>query len=132
MKFKEYLDIIADADGFLPTPHLQQTIRRNKRPTAREEAIAAKIIEQANPRENISGRAGWDKEETIVLQQLWIHPQRNVAEWRDVMLLNKHLYSIENTKHGPMPVPNAVREPGTVTMDLHAKIREAIDAIPDE
>lgn len=124
MKFKDYLTAIAGPDGFFPTPHLRQIIKKNQRATAREEAIAASILEQANPRENISGHAGWDKEETLVLQQLWIGNQ--TAEWRDVPTLDKHLYSIQDTKLGPMPVPNAVRQPEVVPMDLQAKIREAL------
>ena len=45
-------------------------IRKNPRKTAREEAIAAEIIEQANPREHITGHFPWGPEQQMVLQQL--------------------------------------------------------------
>jgi hypothetical protein len=123
MKFREYLALMSDDAGFIPTPHLRRVIRKNTRPTAREEAIAASVLEQANPRDNISGHAGWDKEETVVLQQLWIQPESGTTQWRDVPTLDSHLYS---TTESGMPVPNAVRQPEAVPMDLYAKVRQAL------
>ena len=128
MKFKQYLAIIAGRDGFIPTPHLRKVIAKNPRKTAREEAIAASVIEQANPRENITGRFPWGAEEQIALQQLWINPDTNDVEWRDVPTAGTdNLYTNVETEHGELPVPNAVREPGVVApANLHEKIREAL------
>ena len=127
MKFKEYLSIIAGNDGFIPTPRFQWVIRTNSRSTVREEAIAAKIIESANPRENITGYFSWGPEQQLVLQQLWIHPDRCDAEWRDVPIEGaKELYTAEQTEFGEMPVPNAVKEPGTVQGDFQGRIRELL------
>ena len=126
MKFREYLDLVTDQEGFIPLPYFREVIHKNTRPTAREEAIAASILEQANPRENISGHAGWGQEESYVLQQPWIQPETGELEWRDVPRLDRHLYSTQDTKLGPLPVPNAVRKPETIPMDLYAKVREAL------
>ena len=127
MKFKQYLQAISDNHGFFPTNHLKWTVQKNPRPTAREEAIAAQILEQANPRENISAHAGWDKEETLVLQQLWLNPTSHETQWRDVPNQDlEDLYSTKNTKYGPMPVPNAISQPETVKADFTDKIREAL------
>ena len=130
MKFKEFLELIADTQGFIPTGHLRRIIHKNPRNTAREEAIAAKIIEQANPLQNISGRHPWGEEEQFVLQQLWIRPTDDHVEWRDVPLLAKPLFTVEETEHGPLPVPKAVREPSVVPMDLQARINEALGEEP--
>ena len=126
MKFREYLDLICDEEGWIPIPHVREVIRENTRSTAREEAIAASILEQANPRENLSGHAGWDQEETWVLEQLWIHLETSELQWRDVPRHDQHLYTTQETRLGPLPVPNAVRKPETIPMDLRAKIREAL------
>lgn len=125
MKFKQYLALIADSNGFVPTPRLQWVIRQNPRKTAREEAIAAKVIEQANPRENITGHFPWGPEEQMVLQQLWIHPRGSVCKWRDVPTKGaSDLYSVEQTEHGELPVPNAVKEPGQVEGDFRERVKE--------
>jgi hypothetical protein len=127
MKFREYLSLIADADGFIPTPRFRRVIRKNPRKTAREEAIAAKVIEQANPRENISGHYPWGPEEQFVLEQLWIHPEKETGQWRDVPTAGaEELYSIEDTEYGDLPVPNAVKEPGTIRGDFGQRIRELL------
>ena len=125
MKPKTYFALIADPNGFLPTPRLRRTIKKNDRPTAREEAIAHDVIRKANPRENISGSYPWGPEESLVLQQLWIH-QKLEPEWRDVPIIDQHLYTTQETKFGPLPVPNAVKQPEAVPMDLMSKVREAI------
>src|SRR3990167_1265043 len=118
MKFKQYLGTISDASGFFPTSALPQVIRKTAPPTAREEAIAASVIQQANPRENISGHFPWGPEEQMVLQQLWIRPDSDNElrnEWRDVPVERaSELYSTVETEHGPLNVPNAVKEPGAV------------------
>ena len=44
MKFKQYLALVTSTDGSIPTPTFRWNIRQNKRPTAREEAIAAEVI----------------------------------------------------------------------------------------
>ena len=122
MKFKQYVALIAAPDGFLPTPQLRWVIRTNTRSTAREEAIAAKVIEQANPRENISGHFPWGPEEQLVLQQLWIRPNPNY-EWRDVPIEGaEDLYSIQDG----LPVPNAVKEPGQVVGDFKGRLGEIL------
>jgi hypothetical protein len=128
MKFKDYLRLITDDTGFMPLPRIRAVIRRNKRKTAREEAIAAEVLRQANPRENISGHYPWGPEEQWHLQQLWINVTTEEVEWRDVLPSGvKHLYSIEETEYGDLPVPNSIREPGVVVMDdLRDKIREAM------
>ena len=127
MKFREYLALITDPDGFVPTPRLQWIIRKNKRKTAREEAIAAEIIEVANPRENITGHYPWRAEEQFVLQQLWIHPEKELIEWRDVSTEKAaELYSVEETEFGNLPVPNAVKEPGMVRGDFGQRIRDIL------
>jgi len=132
VKFREYLDLIGDEGGWIPLPRFREVVRHNTRPTSREEAIAASVLEQANPRENISGHAGWGQEETIALEQLWIHLETSELQWRDVPRLDKHLYSIQDTRLGPLPVPNAVRKPETIPMDLRAKIREALGEVGQE
>jgi len=125
MKPKDYLTLIADDGGYIPTPRFRRIIRQNMRQTAREEAIAAKVLEAANPRENITGRHPWGEEEQFVLQQLWIHATQR-PEWRDVPTLDRHLYSTVETEYGPLPVPEAVRQPEQIPMDLAAKVREAL------
>ena len=126
MKFKQYLSLITDLNGFIPTTRLRWTVRKNDRPTAREEAIAAKIIEDANPRENITGRFPWGTEEQFVLQQLWIQPGQ-VGVWRDVTTAGgESLYSTEKTAFGDLPVPNAIKEPGQVKADFHQRIKEML------
>ena len=128
MKFKQYLNLIADPAGFIPTPRFQWVIKKNPRKTAREEAIVAEVIEQANPRENISGRYPWDKEEQMVLQQLWINPDRSDVEWRDMPMAASvsDLYSVEDTEFGELPVPNAIKQPGVIRADFHQRIREIL------
>ena len=125
MKPKEYMALIADDEGFIPTPRLRRIIRQNLRNTAREEAIAAKVIEDANPRECITGRHPWGEEEQFILQQLWICPTKLLV-WRDVPTLDSHLYSTQDTKYGPLPIPESIKQPETVPMDLQAKVREAL------
>lgn len=139
MKFREYLTLIADPAGFIPTPRLRWVIHKNPRKTAREEAIAAEIIEKANPRENITGRFPWGAEEQMVLQQLWIHPEgfniaplagqpeKELVEWRDIPTKGaKELYSVEETEFGDLPVPRAINEPGTIQCDFQQRIREML------
>ncbi len=125
MKPKDYIKSITDPLGFVPTPYLRRVIRKNPRKTAREEAIAHSVIEQANPRENITGSHPWGPEEQFVLQQLWIHDDK-MPEWRDVPTADEGLYSVEYTDFGELPVPNAIRQPGTVQMNIQDKIREAL------
>jgi hypothetical protein len=127
MKFKQYLQLIADPSGFVPTPHFHWEIRQNPRPTAREEAIAASVIEQANPRENITGHFPWGPEQQMVLRQLWIHPGREAVEWRDIEIEGaEKLFSYVSTEYGDLPVPDAVKEPGVVKGDFQQRIKEAI------
>jgi hypothetical protein len=124
MKFREYLQTITGHDGFFPTAHLRRVIRRNDRPTAREEAIAAKVIEQANPRENITGHYPWGPEEQFAWQQLWIRETPAAAEWRDVPTAGaEDLYTVDDG----LPIPNAVRQPAIVEMDLHQRVREILN-----
>ena len=127
MKFKQYLALIRDKDGFIPTPNLRWVIRKNDRATAREEAIAASIIEQANPRENITGHYGWDKEEQLVLQQMWINPSNEYIKFVDVPIQGaEDLYTTEDTKYGPMPVPNAIKAPGTIVGNFHERLDDIL------
>jgi len=128
MKFKQYLQLITDPNGFIPTPRFQWVIRKNTRKTAREEAIAAEVIQQANPRENITGYHPWGPEEQMVLQQLWIPPHKDLlAEWRDVPNAGAdELYSTVPTEHGDLPVPNAVREPGQVRGDFYGRVDDIL------
>jgi hypothetical protein len=141
MKFKQYLRIISDEHGFIPTPRFQWVIRKNERNTAREEAVVAEIQRQANPRENITGRFPWGDEEQMVLQQLWVHPEAETAAfpaahheyavWRDVPIRGaEELYTVEQTEHGDMPVPNAVREPEQVQGDFDARLKELLGEEP--
>ena len=126
MKFKQYLEIIGDK-GFIPTSRFQWVIHKNPRKTAREEAIAASIIEQSNPRENITGSFSWGPEEQMVLQQLWFHPEREELQWRDVPVRDaKKLFSVESTEFGDMPVPNAVKEPGMIRGDFQQRLHEIL------
>jgi hypothetical protein len=125
MKFKEYLALITDEDGFIPLPHFKWVIQKNPRKTAREEAIAAEVIRQANPRENITGHFPWGPEEQLVLQQLWIKPETEQTQWRDVPILDAdELYTVKKTKHGDLPVPNAVNKPGMVRGNFKKRLRE--------
>ena len=127
MKFQKYLQLITDSAGFIPIARFQRVIRKNPRKTAREEAIAAEIIEKSNPRENISGHFPWGPEEQFVLQQLWIHPERELIEWRDVPTEQaSELYSVEDTEYGELPVPNAIKEPGMVRGDFRQRLRELL------
>lgn len=136
MKFKQYLTIITDHKGFFPTGRFQWVIRKNPRKTAREEAIAASVIEQANPRENITGHFPWGPEEQMVLQQLWVHPESHKGghrlqdhglDWRDVPTKGaSELYSVEQTESGELPVPSAVKEPGQVEGDFQQRVKEIL------
>ena len=127
MKFQQFLQFIADRDGFIPSMHLRWVIHQNPRNTAREEAIAATILEQANPRENITGHFPWGPEQNMVLQQLWFHPHRQEIEWRDIPVKDaQELYSVVSTEHGDLPVPNAVKEPETVRADFQARLKEIL------
>ena len=138
MKFKQYLAFIAAPDGFIPTPHLRWEIRQNPRATAREEAIVGKILEEANPRENITGRFPWGPEQQMVLQQLWIHPAgsrgithvegKEVTEWRDITIKGaQELYTDVPTEHGEdLPIPNAIKEPGVIQGDFGQRIKEIL------
>jgi len=127
MKFKQYLALMADPNGFIPTGRFQWDIRKNTRKTAREEAIAAEVFQKANPRENITGRFPWGPEEQFVLQQLWIHPERESAVWRDVPIAGaSELYSVEQTEFGDLPVPRAINEPGTIQGDFKQRLGEIL------
>ena len=127
MKFKQYLQLIADPIGFVPLPRFQWVIHQNPRKTAREEAIAAEVLQQANPRENITGHFPWGPEQQLVLQQLWIHLEKELIQWRDVPTAGaKDLYSVEETEFGDLPVPNAVKEPGMVRGDFQQRLREIL------
>jgi hypothetical protein len=127
MKFKTYLALMADPGGAIPTPRLRWIIRKNPRKTGREEAIAAEVLRQANPRENITGHYPWGPEEQLVLQQLWLQPATGAALWRDVPVEGADtLYSVEQTDSGPLPIPNAVKDPGTIRGDFQQRIREAL------
>ena len=120
MKFKQYLQLIS-LHGSFPTPHLRWIIRTNSSPTAREEAIAASMIEQANPRENITGHFPWGPEQQFVLQQLWICG--STPEWRDVPIEGaEELYSDVDG----LPVPITVKEPGQVIGDFRERLREIL------
>ncbi len=127
MKFKTYLALIADPAGLIPIPRLRWSIKKNPRKTAREEAIAAEVIQQANPRENITGHYPWGAEEQMVLQQLWIHPEKELIEWRDVSTAgDKELFSVEATEFGDLPIPNILKEPGMVRGDFQQRLREIL------
>lgn len=127
MKFKQFLALTANLDGFFPTSRLRWVIRKNPRSTAREEAIAAKVLEAANPRENITGHFPWGPEEQPVLQQLWIHPDNELAKWRDVPTEGaEDLYSVEQTESGELPVPNIIKEPGTIRADFKQRLEELL------
>jgi len=125
MKPKDYLAIITDKDGWIATPHIHKVLRKNSRNTAREEAIAHEVIKQANPRENISGSHPWGPEEKWVYVQLWVHPKLG-SQWRDVPTSNEPGYTIEDTQQGELPIPDAVRQPAAVPMDLQARVREVL------
>ena len=128
MKFKQLLQLLSDQNGFFPTPQLQWVIRKNPRNTAREEAIAAEVLKQANPRENISGSYPWGPEEQLVLQQLWIKPGDTMtAEWRDVPTAGaEQLYSMTSTEFGDIPIPNAIKEPGQIKGDFQQRLNELL------
>jgi hypothetical protein len=122
---KLLLDLAADPNGFVPTTSLRWVIRKNDRPTAREEAIATKIIQEANPRENLSGHFPWGPEEQLVLQQLWRHRDTAEPQWRDVPVEGaESLYSTVSSQFGDIPIPNAVREPGVVRADFQERLNE--------
>lgn len=127
MKFKQYLSIMVDDRGFFPIPKFRWVLNKNTRKTAREEAIAASVLQQANPRENISKSHPWGPEEQWILQQAWIHPETLEVELRPVPFNDKHLYTTAETEHGPLPIPNAIKEPEILPMDLHEKLRELFD-----
>ena len=128
MKFKRYQQLIADLNGFIPTPRFRWVIRKNERSTAREEAILGEVQRQANPRENITGHYPWGPEEQMVLQQLWIHQEKETATWKDVLIEGaEELYSTEQTESGEeFPVPNAIKEPGMIKGDFPAKLGEML------
>jgi hypothetical protein len=127
VKFKDYVTWLADDRGFIPTPRFRQVIHRNDRNTAREEAIVAEVIQKANPRENITGRHPWGPEESVRLQQLWMNPNSEQAEWRDVPITGESkLFTVEETEHGDLPVPNAIREPGMVQGDFGSRLKELL------
>lgn len=127
MKFKQYVQLIADGSGSIPTPHLRRRILRNPRPTAREEAIAAKILEEANPRENITGHHPWGPEQQVVWEQLWIDPATRMTEWRSISIVDaEKFYTTVPTKHGDLPVPNAILEPGVIQGDFNQRIKEVL------
>lgn len=127
MKFKHFLALIADSDGFIPTPRLRQIIHTNKRPTAREEAIAAEVIAAANPRESVTSTYPWGAEQQICLQQLWILPASQLIEWRDVPTKGaRDLYSVEQTESADLPVPNAVKEPAVIRADFKQRLKEIL------
>jgi len=125
VKHKNYQAAITDENGFVLTPHSRLIFRQNLRNTAREEAIAASVLQQANPRENITGSHPWGPEEQWVRQQLWIHDTKQ-PEWRDEPRLDRHLYSVVETEYGPLPVPETIKQPGQVPMDLAARVKEAL------
>lgn len=125
MKFREYVNLIKDPDGFFPTLRLRRIIRRNTRKTAREEAIAAEVIRQANPRSNITGHYPWSTEEQFVFQQLWVRESPSAVEWRDIPTAGeKELFTVDESG---LPIPNALKEPEVVEMDLYGKVRELLD-----
>lgn len=126
MKFKDYVKLISEG-GFIPLPRFKWALKKNPRKTAREEAIAASVIQQANPRENISGSHPWGPEESWILQQLWINPDTEEIEWRDILKYDKHLYTNVETEYGPIPIPNSIKEPEILPMDLQEKLRELLD-----
>ena len=127
MKFKQYIALSTDSDGYVALPPCYWVIRKNPRPTAREEAIAARIIEEANPRENITHGFPWGPEQQMVLQQLWVHPESGDAKWKDVPVKGaKNLYTNVPTEHGDLPVPNAIKEPGVVRGDFGERIKEML------
>ena len=53
MNFKQFLTLIADPDGFIPTSHLRWVINTNTRSTAREEAIALGRARHEQPVEDV-------------------------------------------------------------------------------
>ena len=123
----DFSSIIADPDGFVPTPRLRWAINKNTRKTAREEAIAAEVLTQANPRENITGHFPWGPEEVLGLQQLFIHPETKETDWREVPTKGAgDLFTVEETEDGPLPVPNALKEPGQVQGDFGQRLDELI------
>lgn len=119
MKFKDYVN--AGKDGFLPTPALRWVIRTNDSPTAREEAIAAKVLRAANPRENITGSYPWGEEQQMVLQQLWRSGGK--SDWRDVPIEGAEEHY--TTEEG-LTVPNAVKEPGQVVGNFDEKLKDIL------
>ncbi len=122
MKFKQYLTLVTDQKGFFPIRRCW-FIHQNPRKTAQEEAIAAKVIEQANPRENITGHFPWGAEQQLVLRELWVHSESLEFEWRDMPIIGaEELYS---TQDG-LPVPNAVKEPGQVVGDFNERLGEIL------
>ena len=137
MKFKQFLEILTDEDGFIPTAHLRWVIRQNPRNTAREEAIAAEVIRQANPRENITGSYPWGPEQALVLQQLWVKASDTtnlvVQDWRDVPTADADkLFATHQTKHGPLPVPNTLSGPEQIPADFHGRLGEILGEDYDE
>ena len=122
MKFKDYILSATSSDGYIAVPRFRQVIRKNPRKTAREEAIAAEVIRQANPRQTITGHYPWGPEEQLVLQQLWI--SKKDEEWRDVPIVDDGLYSAGKDD---IPIPEAVREPGAVIGDFVERLREILE-----
>ena len=135
MKFKEFLALLADPEGFIPTYHLRWVIRQNDRNTAREEAIVAEVLRQANPRSNITSSFPWGPEQSLVLQQLWSKrvegPQKGqynlTQEWRDVPIHDADkLFTTHPTKHGPLPVPNSLTGPEEIQPDFKQRLGEIL------
>jgi hypothetical protein len=133
MKFKQFLAQLADQDGFIPTAHLRWVIRSNTRNTAREEAIAAEVIRQANPRENITGSFPWGPEQSMILQQLWRKTDGSDSQWRDVTTHDADkLFSTHQTKQGPLPVPNTFSDPEEIQPNFKQRLAELLGDDYDE
>jgi hypothetical protein len=127
VKFRQFLQFVSDDNGFIPTTRFRWVIHRNPRSTAREEAIAAEVLRQANPRENLSGSYPWGPEETKVLEQLWIHAKNELLVWRPVPTKDAaKLYSVVSTEYGDLPIPNSIKQPGTVHGDFAARVKEIL------
>jgi len=79
-------------------------------------------MQQANPRENVTGSFPWAPEEQFVLQHWWANNDNGNVEWRDVPIHDaEKLYTV--TDKG-LPVPNSIREPGVVRGDFFQRMRE--------
>lgn len=130
MKFRDYLSLLSDPSGFFPTPLLQLALHTNPRTTAREEAIAASILEQANPRQNISSHFPWGPEQSLVLQQLWFNPSSSPpsSQWRDIPFpQSSSLFSSVHTDSGEsLPVPNAILHPSSIQADFNQRLNQIL------